>query len=51
MKRLGASRARVAMFLAVEAGAMLMGAVAIAALVAATAPLFADAVLRAASGG
>ena len=50
MKRLGASRARVAAFLAVEAAMLLAASVALAALVAATAPLFADAVLRAASG-
>ena len=50
MKRLGASRARVAAFLAVEAMMLLAAAVAVAAVVAATAPLFADAVLRAASG-
>ena len=50
MKRLGASRARVAAFLAVEAAMLLAAAVALAAIVAATAPLFADAVLRAASG-
>ncbi|MCE2884627.1 MAG: ABC transporter permease [Planctomycetaceae bacterium] len=50
MKRLGASRARVAAFLAVEAMMLLSAAVAVAAVVAATAPLFADAVLRAASG-
>jgi putative ABC transport system permease protein len=50
MKRLGASRARVAAFLAVEAAMLLAASVALAAVVAATAPLFADAVLRAASG-
>lgn len=51
MKRLGASRARVAAFLAVEAAMLLAASFALAAVVAATAPLFADAVLRAASGG
>ena len=51
MRRLGASRGRIAVFLAVEAGLMLAAAVAIAAAVAASAPLFAASVLRFASGG
>jgi ABC-type antimicrobial peptide transport system permease subunit len=51
MRRLGASRGRIAVFLAVEAGLMLAAAVAIAATVAASAPLFAASVLRFASGG
>ena len=50
MRRLGASRGRIAVFLAVEAGMMLAVAVALAAMVAATAPLFASSVLRFASG-
>ena len=51
MRRLGASRGRIAVFLAVEAGLMLAAAVVIAAAVAASAPLFAASVLRFASGG
>ncbi len=51
MRRLGASRARIAVFLAVEAALMLAAAAAIAAVVAASAPLFAASVLRIASGG
>jgi len=51
MRRLGASRARISVFLAVEAGLLLAVAVAIAAAVAASAPLFAASVLRFASGG
>ena len=50
MRRLGASRARVALFLAVEAGLMLVGAALVAVAVAASAPLFAESVLRFASG-
>ncbi len=50
MRRLGASRARVALFLAVEAALMLVGAVLVAVAVAASAPLFAASVLRFASG-
>ena len=51
MKRLGASRARVAMFLAVEAGAMLAGAVVIAVAISSAAPGVAPVVLRVAVGG
>jgi putative ABC transport system permease protein len=51
MRRLGASRARVAGFLAVEATLLLAIATAIAALLALAAPAIAPAVLRVASGG
>jgi putative ABC transport system permease protein len=50
MKRLGASRARVASFLAVEAVFLLVAAVAIAGAVALLAPRLAPLVLRVASG-
>jgi putative ABC transport system permease protein len=50
MRRLGASRGRIALFLAVEAAMMLAAAIALAALVAIAAPLFAASVLRFASG-
>jgi putative ABC transport system permease protein len=50
MKRLGASRARVASFLAVEAVFLLVAAVAIAGAVALFAPRLAPFVLRVASG-
>jgi putative ABC transport system permease protein len=51
MRRLGASRSRIALFLAVEAALMLAGAALVAAAVAASAPLFAASVLRVAAGG
>jgi hypothetical protein len=50
MQRLGANRARVAVFLAVEAGFLLAVALAVAVVLAGVAPMAAPVVLRVASG-